>query len=277
GDKNINFELHPRSWIVVMVTFLCVDCALNRNSGLVGTGRYMISACAFHGLTYTGGMCDGDRSVAVIKADGFNAAFSLAHQIGHSLGIEDDGVGNVCESGQHIMASGSGKAAEAYRWSKCSSDYLQGFLRKNQSNCLDHFTSQSSNRENLELYGNAGNVYDVDSQCQFVLGDGAKACYQADKDQICSELMCLHPIYSNCTKTRKPALDGTSCGKDLWCQTGVCVKKGVRDDLVIDGGWSPWKDYVICSRTCGGGVSYRERVCDQPRYFFSCTVAMCLK
>ena len=35
------------------------------------------------GLTYTGGMCDGDRSAAVIQADGFNSAFSLAHQIGH--------------------------------------------------------------------------------------------------------------------------------------------------------------------------------------------------
>ena len=37
------------------------------------------------GLTYTGGMCDGDRSAAIIQADGFNSAFSLAHQIGHRL------------------------------------------------------------------------------------------------------------------------------------------------------------------------------------------------
>ena len=28
-------------------------------------------------------MCDGDRSAAIIQADGFNSAFSLAHQIGH--------------------------------------------------------------------------------------------------------------------------------------------------------------------------------------------------
>ena len=32
GNKNINFETHPRSWMVVMVTFFFVDCALNRIS-----------------------------------------------------------------------------------------------------------------------------------------------------------------------------------------------------------------------------------------------------
>lgn len=33
----------------------------------------------------------------------------------------------------------------------------------------------------------------------------------------------------------------------------------------VDGGWGPWKDYSQCSRTCGGGVSFTERHCDNPR------------
>ena len=48
GNKNINFELNPRSWIIVMVTFLFVDCALNE----IGIGRHRSiydSACDFHG------------------------------------------------------------------------------------------------------------------------------------------------------------------------------------------------------------------------------------
>ena len=52
GNYNINFELNPRSWIVVMVTFLCVEYALNRiaicrqrviwNLGLWYSGYFII-------------------------------------------------------------------------------------------------------------------------------------------------------------------------------------------------------------------------------------------
>ena len=36
GNYNTNFELNPRSWIVVMVTFLCIEYALNR----IAIGRH---------------------------------------------------------------------------------------------------------------------------------------------------------------------------------------------------------------------------------------------
>lgn len=32
----------------------------------------------------------------------------------------------------------------------------------------------------------------------------------------------------------------------------------------IDGGWSSWDDFHICTTTCGGGTQYRTKYCNNP-------------
>ena len=35
--------------------------------------------------------------------------------------------------------------------------------------------------------------------------------------------------------------------------------------LAVDGAWSEWSQgWTKCSKTCGGGVQYRQRVCNNP-------------
>lgn len=48
-----------------------------------------------------------------------------------------------------------------------------------------------------------------------------------------------------------------------WCYEGRCIEIGERPGA-IDGGWSNWTVWSDCSRTCGSGVAFQERYCNNP-------------
>uniref|UniRef100_A0A7M4ECV1 ADAM metallopeptidase with thrombospondin type 1 motif 18 n=1 Tax=Crocodylus porosus TaxID=8502 RepID=A0A7M4ECV1_CROPO len=46
--------------------------------------------------------------------------------------------------------------------------------------------------------------------------------------------------------------------------------------IPINGQWSAWSEWSECSRTCGGGVTYRERHCNNPnRIYQLCNIQLC--
>ena len=49
-----------------------------------------------------------------------------------------------------------------------------------------------------------------------------------------------------------------------WCYKGECVPEGFRPQSV-DGNWGHWNHWSECTRTCGIGVSFQSRLCDNPR------------
>lgn len=50
-----------------------------------------------------------------------------------------------------------------------------------------------------------------------------------------------------------------------WCRGGQCVRYGDEGPKPTHGHWSDWAPWSPCSRTCGGGVSHRDRLCANPR------------
>ncbi|XP_017162675.1 flocculation protein FLO11-like isoform X5 [Poecilia reticulata] len=53
------------------------------------------------------------------------------------------------------------------------------------------------------------------------------------------------------------------CGNGKHCFKGHCIWL-TPDIMKQDGNWGSWSEYGQCSRTCGGGVQFRTRNCDNP-------------
>eukprot|EP00794_Sanderia_malayensis_P015856 gene15856-17454_t len=220
--------------------------------------------CDNSGISFIGGMCKFPTSSSVIKDNGFRSAFALAHQTGHNLGMQHDGTGNSCGGLKRVMSNNGASGENSYLWSTCSADYLQRFLRLDQSSCLQDLPAKDDGNT-LDDYRNPGTAYDIDSQCKLFAGEASKGCYYGDPVEICVELLCFLPGRSSCLRTGKPAIDGTSCGLNKWCKHGRCIDKHSSHSQVIDGSWSTWSEFNTCTRPCGGGVSYRERQCQDPK------------
>ncbi|XP_056135377.1 A disintegrin and metalloproteinase with thrombospondin motifs 17 [Lampris incognitus] len=219
--------------------------------------------CDTVGIAYLGGICSAKRKCVLAEDNGLNLAFTIAHELGHNLGMSHDDDHPACDGHAHIMSGEwvKGRNPSDLSWSSCSRDDLEKFLRSKASACLLHTDPRS--RYQVQLPPKLpGMHYSVDEQCQILFGTNATFCNDMEH-LMCAGLWCLVDGDTSCKTKLDPPLDGTECGPDKWCRAGECVIKTPIPQHV-DGDWSPWSQWSMCSRTCGTGAQFRQRKCDNP-------------
>ncbi|XP_061669446.1 A disintegrin and metalloproteinase with thrombospondin motifs 17 isoform X2 [Syngnathoides biaculeatus] len=219
--------------------------------------------CDTVGMAYLGGVCSAKRKCVLAEDNGLNLAFTIAHELGHNVGMSHDDDHAACAGHAYVMSGEwvKGRNPSDLSWSSCSRGDLQKFLRSKSSACLAHTDPRT--REHLPLPPKLpGMHYSVDQQCQILFGSNATFCSDM-QHLMCAGLWCLVEGDGSCKTKLDPPLDGTQCGPDKWCRASECVSKTPLPQHV-DGDWSPWSPWSMCSRTCATGVGFRQRKCDNP-------------
>uniref|UniRef100_A0A8C8R543 ADAM metallopeptidase with thrombospondin type 1 motif 7 n=1 Tax=Pelusios castaneus TaxID=367368 RepID=A0A8C8R543_9SAUR len=244
---NVKGDAHPLHHdIAVLLTRKDICAAMNR-------------PCETLGLSHVSGMCQPHRSCNINEDTGLPLAFTVAHELGHSFGIQHDGSGNECEpvgKRPFIMSPQLLYDTSPLTWSRCSREYITRFLDRGWGLCLDDPPAKEGMDYPLVP---PGVLYDVSHQCR--LQYGAYSAFCDDMDNVCNTLWCS--VGNTCHSKLDAAVDGTKCGENKWCFNGECVQVGYRPDSV-DGGWGIWSAWSTCSRTCGAGVRSAERQCNNP-------------
>uniref|UniRef100_A0A8C4UWR5 ADAM metallopeptidase with thrombospondin type 1 motif 7 n=1 Tax=Falco tinnunculus TaxID=100819 RepID=A0A8C4UWR5_FALTI len=244
---NVKGDSHPLHHdVAVLLTRKDICAAMNR-------------PCETLGLSHVAGMCQPHRSCNINEDTGLPLAFTVAHELGHSFGIQHDGSSNDCEpvgKRPFIMSPQLLYDTSPLTWSRCSREYITRFLDRGWGLCLDDPPA----REVLDYpLVPPGVLYDVSHQCR--LQYGAYSTFCDDMDSVCNTLWCT--VGNTCHSKLDAAVDGTACGENKWCFNGECVPVGYRPDA-IDGGWGSWSSWAACSRSCGAGVQSAERQCSNP-------------
>ncbi|XP_063812459.1 A disintegrin and metalloproteinase with thrombospondin motifs 5 [Pseudophryne corroboree] len=223
-------------------------------------------SCDTLGMADVGTVCSPERSCAVIEDDGLHAAFTVAHEIGHLLGLSHDD-SKFCEENfgsqedKRLMSSVLTSIDASKPWSKCTSATITDFLDDGHGNCLlDQPRNQILGPEELP-----GQSYDAIRQCKLAFGPTYTVCPGMD---VCSRLWCavVRQGQMVCLTKKLPAVEGTPCGKGRICLHGKCVDKTKKKYYSVSshGNWGSWGPWGQCSRTCGGGVQFAYRHCNDP-------------
>ncbi|CAL4063966.1 unnamed protein product, partial [Meganyctiphanes norvegica] len=222
------------------------------------------------GYAPVAGVCEPARSCTLNRDEGLTSAFIIAHEMGHVLGLSHDGdtmAANDCELEGirgSVMAPLVAATFSRFHWSSCSKKEYHD--KASRWKCLQDPPAWNATKVSSKIQYQ----YSLDDQCRMEFGEGFALCGAFSTDP-CTHLWCSNKTTPTLCKTKKgPPLEGTTCGNGKWCRNGFCesMHRGTDDSPVRHnpqhGDWGPWSSWGPCSRTCGTGVSFRIRKCDDP-------------
>uniref|UniRef100_A0AC35TTE2 Peptidase M12B domain-containing protein n=1 Tax=Rhabditophanes sp. KR3021 TaxID=114890 RepID=A0AC35TTE2_9BILA len=231
------------------------------------------------GIARLDGCCDPWNSAGIGEGLDFAVSSILTHEIGHTLGMRHDN--NFCQD-KYIMSSSLGPGKVTF--STCSLRDFHTFLQRLDNrgrNCM----RTNSMPEKLRINPDSlpGSLYSADEQCRLMHGPNYRQVTpRIDHiDGICYMMWCGSTSFGRII-TSHPALEGTSCGSNKFCQLGRCVPWTGRvtsapsrttpkysQPTKIDGDFSEWSqarcNVCTCPNIQGGiGIAKSTRSCTNP-------------
>ncbi|KAK3582137.1 hypothetical protein CHS0354_017248 [Potamilus streckersoni] len=183
------------------------------------------------GITSTGDVCEACGGTSIVMAGDFPFMVrTAARQLGRNLGADHDGEGNAkkCKADDLFIMSTkiptlSTLSRNYYTFSTCSVKAFKDNLKDKE--CLTNTGFNYNLQEYKQFVKNqTGEVYDVDAQCELILGAGANNCMYIPSE-ICRSMRCKDPKTRRCVDTKFSAASGTKCGINKWCIDEQCVSK----------------------------------------------------
>ncbi|XP_071165580.1 A disintegrin and metalloproteinase with thrombospondin motifs 16-like isoform X2 [Mytilus edulis] len=222
------------------------------------------------GLAYQSQVCNA-RYRCGVSADGITSYGTVVHEIGHNMGMLHDADRNCLSPDVGIMG-GAGVG-----WSTCSCNDMNTMLQTGNHGCL--WTDNIADNEvtPVSLLGLTlvpelpGQLKTADEICEQLYGSGFR--YREYPDVVnpaCNLYSCVDHnvgITHGQMFKQSDSIPGLYCEDQKICFGGACVDWSaaqMNNPEVRAGGWSDWGTWTTCSRTCGRGMLYRRRICNNP-------------